>query len=127
MCRIIGRADSYVYLVDCYADQTIFDYVSTEGNTTKISKIRILSQNNIDKLRMARAKFIRDNPSIDVQIRKSRCIHDRYLFIDSEVWHSGASIKDGGSRASTLIRLENTAAVDARKMFDDIWNKAKST
>lgn len=44
---------------------------------------------------------------IEVMTGKKPIIHDRFLIIDDQVWFSGNSLNDIGTRLSTIIRLPN--------------------
>jgi hypothetical protein len=41
-----------------------------------------------------------------LRVYTSRDVHDRYMRIDDDWWHSGHSFKDMGSRVSQLTRVE---------------------
>lgn len=57
--------------------------------------------------------FVREYPDVDITLRESgQVFHDRYIVIDyktpdEQLYHCGASSKDGGNKITTIHRLED--------------------
>lgn len=49
-------------------------------------------------------------------------IHDRYLIIDTEVWHCGPSFNELGERLGVVVRLPDPLSV--RRLISKIWCRA---
>ena len=90
---LIKKAKTSISLIDNYIDETVFtllDYRSDEVKATIYTK-------NIDnKTALALLKHNEQYKQIEmIEFNKS---HDRFLLIDDETYHIGASLKDLGKR-----------------------------
>jgi len=95
---LIRKAQKTIVLIDNYVDDTVLTILDkrSEGVSATIYTKRISQQFQLD--------LDKHNKSIDV--RQFNKAHDRFLMIDDEVYHIGASIKDLGKKwfAFTLMR-----------------------
>ena len=100
VANIIRSAKESVILIDNYIDEDVFlllakrkEGVKAEIHTGSISKIveKDLQKNNMQY------------PSITIVCRKN--IHDRFLIIDNDVYHIGASFKDLGKKLFAFSKM----------------------
>jgi hypothetical protein len=122
--KIITKAKKEVMIVDSYIDEDIFD-LYMEKLPKNITNIKILTNPNTPKGNFYKVapKFKSQKPSFEV--RESTDCHDRILFVDSDAWVFGQSIKSAGNKPTYLIKIQKSA--EFRKIFDTIWNQSKKT
>ncbi len=104
VCDLIRSATQRIILIDNYVDESVLTLLSKReaGVTTQILT------NNIGKaLVLDIEKFNRQYPVIDVQAFKSA--HDRFLIIDDDIYHIGASLKDLGKRWFAFSKMDHSA------------------
>ena len=98
---LIRKAHKAIVLIDNYVDDTVLTILDkrSEGVSATIYTLRISQQLQLD-LDKHNAQYALISV---VQFNKA---HDRFLLIDNEVYHIGASIKDLGKKwfAFTLMR-----------------------
>jgi len=98
---LIRKAHKVIVLIDNYVDDTVLTILDkrSEGVSATIYTQRISQQLKLD-LERHNAQYA---PINIMQFNKA---HDRFLLIDDEVYHIGASIKDLGKKwfAFTLMR-----------------------
>lgn len=97
---LIKRAKTEVILIDNYVDETVLTMLDNRNENVTAT---IYTANFNDKLKLALAKHNAQYRPINInQYNKS---HDRFLLIDDEVYHIGASIKDLGKSVFAFSRL----------------------
>lgn len=98
---LVRKAKKQIVLIDNYIDDTVLTLLDKRKKGVKalIYTKQISQQMQLD-IQRHNAQY----SAIDVRVFKKA--HDRFLLIDNEVYHIGASIKDLGTRwcAFTLIR-----------------------
>lgn len=52
------------------------------------------------------ANYNHEFPLMPITIKNYKKSHDRFLIVDSTVWHIGASLKDAGSALFAMMRME---------------------
>lgn len=67
-------------------------------------------------------RFQEGRKQIQISIKKSGGLHDRYILTKGNGWSIGHSLKDFGTKDSLVIKL--ASSVDMESNFDDRWNKA---
>ena len=104
---LIRRAKSRVVLVDNYVDETVLTMLDKRepGVYATIYTLKISSQLQLDI-----AKHDAQYPAIPVKIFTKA--HDRFLIIDDQVYHLGASLKDLGKKWFAFSLMENLAPED---------------
>lgn len=92
-CDLIRSARQRIILIDNYVDESVLvllskrnPQVSAQILTTTISK----------QLALDLKKHGQQYPAIDVQ--RFQLAHDRFLIIDNDIYHIGASLKDLGKK-----------------------------
>ena len=98
---LIKSAKKSITLIDNYVDESVLLMLAKrdDGVTAKI-----VTRSISDTLQLDLGKHNKQYPSIDIQ--ESDKYHDRFLIIDEEVYHLGASLKDLGKKLFAFSRME---------------------
>lgn len=133
---IFEKASGSLMIVDNYANQEALEYIDNYCDCNSIRDIKILcndqtphpkaAEKRIKPLKHAIIKFSQEYQNINIEMKSSSKVHDRYLITDKEVWNFGPSLKDGGKKACTINQLKDDAESDARSSFRDIWIESVS-
>ena len=101
---LIKSAKKSVILIDNYVDESVLLMLAKrdDGVTAKI-----VTRSISDTLQLDLGKHNKQYPSIDIQ--ESDKYHDRFLIIDEEVYHLGASLKGLGKKLFAFSRMEMPA------------------
>lgn len=98
---LIRNAKQSIALIDNYVDDTVFTLLDKRatGVSAIIYTLRVSNQLQLD-LDRHNAQYAR------IEVEQFNKAHDRFLLIDDEVYHIGASIKDLGKKwfGFTLMR-----------------------
>ena len=98
---LMRKAKQSIVLIDNYVDDTVLTLLDKreDGVTATIYTQRISNQFQLDVDR-------HNTQYPHIEIKQFNKAHDRFLFIDDEVYHIGASIKDLGKKwfGFTLMR-----------------------
>ena len=98
---LMRKAKRSIVLIDNYVDDTVLTLLDKRGNgvTATIYTQRISNQFRLDVDR-------HNTQYPPIEIKQFNKAHDRFLFVDDEVYHIGASIKDLGKKwfGFTLMR-----------------------
>jgi hypothetical protein len=107
ICRLIKKAKNCVVLIDNYIDETVLAMLDKRGKG--VQAIVYTRQINT-QLRLDIERHNLQYPSIEVRILSRS--HDRFLLVDDEVYHIGASLKDLGKKWVAVMKMNNVCAVD---------------
>ena len=101
VCRLVRQAKKNVVLIDNYVDETVLTLLDKRDSGVTAT---IYTQHLSQQLQLDIARHNAQYPPIEV--KPFNRAHDRFLLIDDEVYHIGASIKDLGKKwfAFTLMR-----------------------
>ena len=102
---LIKSAEKSIILIDNYVDESVLLLLSKRLSTViaKIYTKQISPQLQLD--------LIKHNSQYEpINIFKSNSFHDRFLLIDSIVYHIGASLKDLGKKLFAFSKIEIEAA-----------------
>lgn len=102
ICKLIKSADSRIILIDNYVDESVLTMLDKRKNgvTATIYTQKISRQLSLDI-----AKHDAQYTAIDVKVFTKS--HDRFLIIDDQVYHVGASIKDLGKKWFAILEMKN--------------------
>lgn len=101
ICRLIKKAVSRIILIDNYVDESVL--VQLDNRNPGVSALIYTS----DISRPLRQSLNRHNRQYEpIQIKNADKIHDRFLIIDDNLYHIGASIKDLGRKLFAFSKLE---------------------
>jgi len=108
---LIRSAKTSIVLIDNYVDETVLVLLSKRmpGIVADIYTKDISSQLKLD--------IEKHNAQYDpITIHETNSSHDRFLMIDHEVYHIGASLKDLGKKLFAFSRLD----MDDKKILNDL-------
>lgn len=101
---LIKSAKKSITLIDNYIDESVLMMLAKRGKNVKAS---ILTGSVSKTLQLDIDKHNSQYPPITVETIKNN--HDRFLIIDKEVYHIGASLKDLGKKLFAFSKLEMPA------------------
>jgi phage regulator Rha-like protein len=112
--KLIKTAKARIVLIDNYVDETTLQLFS--GKNSAVS-VKIYTKNINPKHLLAKDKFNQQHGSLDVT--KFEDSHDRFIIIDNEVYHFGASLKDLGKKWFAFSKLGLAPEVILSKIPDE--------
>lgn len=116
---IISGADSEVFIVDPYLDAAIFALLFE--NEASFS-IRALCSEYYSAVNTFAESFANQHAR-KAEVKKSKSLHDRIIFVDDDCWIVGASLKEAGIKPTYLMPLPPALGAGKKYIYDDIWNK----
>ena len=100
---LIREAKERVILIDNYIDNTVLTQLDNRNEGVKAV---VYTGKVSPQLKLDIEKHNQQYPVIEV--RKVRNIHDRFLIIDNELYHLGASLKDLGKKLFAFVKMETS-------------------
>ena len=101
VCDLVRKAKKSIVLIDNYVDDTVLALLDKrkKGASATIYTQQISQQLQLDISR-------HNSQYAPIEVKQFNKAHDRFLLIDDDVYHIGASIKDLGKKwfAFTLMR-----------------------
>jgi len=104
VCGLVRSARQRIILIDNYVDESVLTLLSKRGEQVCT---QILTRSISKELALDIEKFNRQYPAIDVQT--FRLSHDRFLIIDDDIYHIGASLKDLGKKWFAFSKMDVSA------------------
>lgn len=95
--QLVRKATSRIVLIDSYANDTVLARL-TDRKPGVTCDIYMQSGRYYDAIKPAVEAHNLQYPSEPINVHEFQRSHDRFLIIDDEVYHFGASIKDLGKR-----------------------------
>ena len=106
-CDLVRKAKKRIVLIDNYVDDTVLTLLDKRGKGVFAT---IYTQHISQKFRLDMNRHNSQYPAIEVaHFNKA---HDRFLFIDEEVYHIGASMKDLGKKWFGFTLMRDLTAAD---------------
>lgn len=106
--ELVSKTKIFILLVDPYVDSKALNILKNTNDNIRISIITS-SKSKLSKIDIN--SFIKQyNKTIDININDN--FHDRYLFIDDNVFHLGASINYIGKKISQINEVEDETIKD---------------
>lgn len=98
--NLIRSAQKRIILIDNYIDDNVLLTLSkrTTGVSTEIRTARLSQQLQLDLQR-------HNNQYEPISIVQKQNIHDRFLIVDDDVYHIGASLKDLGKKLFAFSKM----------------------
>lgn len=98
--NLIRSAQKRIVLIDNYIDDNVLLTLSkcTTGVSTEIRTARLSQQLQLDLQR-------HNNQYEPISIVQKQNIHDRFLIVDDDVYHIGASLKDLGKKLFAFSKM----------------------
>ncbi len=97
---LIKRAKTEIILIDNYIDETVLTMLDNRCDGVYAV---IYTASFSDKMKLALQKHNSQYKSVNIKVYKDS--HDRFLIIDNEVYHIGASLKDLGKKVFAFSKL----------------------
>ena len=96
---LINKAKTRIILIDNYVDETTLTlFTESKAKTT------IYTKSISKKLELTKQKYNQQYSNLEIkEFNKS---HDRYLIIDKQLYHFGASLKDLGKKWFSFSKLD---------------------
>lgn len=98
METLFKRATRRIVLIDDYINADILQRMRVHPNLAATIDCYVQSRHQTQDMQFAFTTYNQQYPSEHVQLHTFQHSHDRFLIIDDEVYHFGASIKDLGKR-----------------------------
>ena len=105
--KLVRSAKQRIILIDNYIDESVLTLLDKREAGVKAE---IYTNHIGQQLQLDIQRHNSQYPPIPVHSMTSS--HDRFLLIDNEVYHVGASIKDLGKRWFAIMKMEETKADD---------------
>ena len=109
---LIRSAKRRIVLIDNYVDDTVLLRLAERSNGVKA---QIYTQQTSPSFRVALQQHNRQYEPIELTIFTKS--HDRFLIIDDDVYHIGASIKDLGKRWFAFCKMQLPASEIIEKLI----------
>ena len=121
--EVISSAEKSIFIIDPYLDDSVFNHYLTSRKPEV--KVRLLLSKNADQLKAAAEKYNQQFGNV-VEIRKTKAVHDRVIFLDGYVcWVLGQSLKDAAKAKPTYLAPLAPDVVQAKLQdYEDIWASA---
>ena len=97
---LIKKAKREIILIDNYIDETVLTMLD---NRNKNVVANVYTARITEKLKLALEKHNSQYQSINIEVLKG--FHDRFLIIDDDVYHIGASLKDLGKSVFAFSKM----------------------
>lgn len=98
METLFKRATRRIVLIDDYINADILQRMRVRPNLAATIDCYVQSRHQTRDMQLAFTSYNQQYPSEHVQLHTFQHSHDRFLIIDDDVYHFGASIKDLGKR-----------------------------
>jgi len=112
MIDLIKEANDRIIIIDNYIDKSILDMLIYKKENVCVSLIT--STHYLTKLDIN--KFNSQYPNLN--IKYSNIFHDRFIIIDNNLYHIGASLKDLGKKCFGINKIEDSEYLN--KILDTI-------
>ena len=109
LTRIVKTAKRRIVLIDNYIDERTLMLLG--NRRAKVGCTVYTMRPNSPRLAPALVNYAREYPALPITVKNYRKSHDRFLIVDSTVWHIGASLKDAGSALFAMMKMELEPAV----------------
>lgn len=120
--QLLAGATQHITVVDRFTSDAVLQELAEKPPGIEARIIMSGSQVN-DRFRRALGAFADQYGGIEV--RTSDAFHDRFLFIDEDSYHFGASFKDLGKKGFMFSRIEEPAVVEVlRRELSKAWEQA---
>lgn len=107
---LFKRATRRIVLIDDYVNADILQRMRVRTSPAVTVDCYVQSRRQTPDMQLAFGAYHQQYPSEHVELHTFQRSHDRFLIIDDEVYHFGASIKDLGKRWFGVNRItEHTA------------------
>lgn len=117
-------AKKIIILIDGYVDDHTLNILSCKKPHVQIKMLTNKKSNTSSFKAFVRAFNIQHQ---NLEVRNSNAFHDRFLIIDNDYYHIGASIKDAGKNSFMISLIqENFIKEGITKKFNEEWENYSS-
>jgi len=107
--KLIREAKQEIILIDNYVDETVHAIMAKRSDNVKAT----IHTRYYEKVKTDIDKFNKQYPDKAVTyVQLPQHNHDRFLIIDEDVYHLGASLKDLGNTWGAMIKMNETKKAD---------------
>lgn len=103
--RLVKSASKRIILIDNYIDESVLTLLDKRGNGVRAE---IYTQQPNAQLLLDIQRH--DSQYAPIPVHVLTRSHDRFLLLDDDVYHIGASIKDLGKRWFAIMKMQETKA-----------------
>jgi hypothetical protein len=118
--KVVSSAQTEVFTIDPYLDAAIFALLF-ENNAS--FSIRAFCSNYFAAVKAYAESFALQH-SRKVEVKRSKRLHDRVIFVDDDCWLVGASLKDAGIKPTYLMPLNPALSLEKKRIYDGLWSQA---
>ena len=104
VANLIKSAQKSIVLIDNYIDESVFTMLDKRNDSISAT---IYTKTLSKQLELDVQKHNEQYKPIELKI--ANAIHDRFLLIDNDVYHIGASLKDLGKKLFAFSKFETKA------------------
>jgi hypothetical protein len=124
--EILRKATNRILIVDAYMGSTLFATLSALNPKSLTVQLLTTARNLKPDFHVEAQKFRQQFPDVKLESRTTADFHDRFIAVDeTEFYHVGASIKDAGSRAFLISRIQDAPVIKLLKEYvDEAWRSA---
>lgn len=97
--KLIKQAQEEIVLIDNYIDETTLTLLAKNNVKTTIYTKEIKNQLKLD-IKKFKEQYH------DIEVIENKNFHDRFLIIDNQTYHIGASIKDAGKKIFAFSKID---------------------
>lgn len=118
--EVVASAEKSIFIIDPYLDDSVFNHYLNSRKPEVL--VRLLLSKNADQLKPAAEKYAAQFGNV-IQIRKTKAVHDRVIFIDGYVcWVLGQSLKDAAKAKPTYLAPLSPDVIPAKlEEYENIW------
>ncbi|MCI0184611.1 phospholipase D family protein [Sulfoacidibacillus ferrooxidans] len=117
--RLFKRTTKELFVIDPYINEDVFSMFEIIPASVMI---RLITSNYQGDSLVIAKRFRRERGNFD--FRKSRKLHDRYLFCDNHCYLFGSSLNNFGSLPTTIVPIHDKELGDSvMEYFDSMWNE----
>lgn len=123
--KLFQKAKGSITVVDPYLNSSVLIVLGTISASSL--KVRLLTHEIPSDFPLEARKFLAQHNNFTLEARRSKEFHDRFIVLDNdECWHVGCSIKDAGSKAFMLSKIEDQENSDALvSQLKNSWSNAE--
>lgn len=125
--EIFEKARGYIKVMDKWTSDKTLDFFWRAASVPIKILTCIIEEKSVPRFQVAYRR-IKEERGTDFEIRKCKPeeLHDRYLITQDELWTSGPSLKDLGSKSwGTITEVKDKQKkAEIEKIFDELWLRA---
>lgn len=110
--QLLRSAKEEIVIIDPYADDTVLSLIAKKAEGVKVF---VYSARINRTMNEEAARLNRQFPT--VELRNMRDVHDRFIIVDSTIYHVGASIRDLGNKLTAFSVL---SAVTKEQLLENV-------